>query len=154
MPAAARPEKLIATFGEAVAKKAAEWLGYEQPTEQPAKQEQPAKSLLAIPDFSNEWCDVSKIPLRRWLYGQHYIRGFATASIAERRGQVDARHHRRHRHGERPRAARRRRQRAGEKSGTGTEKSHNTKSPAAFMQQNWQALPRNPFQFPENQVAF
>jgi hypothetical protein len=40
------------------------------------------KPRLAIPAFSNDWCDVSKIPRRRWLYEQHYVRGFVTASIA------------------------------------------------------------------------
>jgi hypothetical protein len=37
-----------------------------------------------IPVFDNtDWCDVSKIERRRWLYGQHHIRGFATASIGD-----------------------------------------------------------------------
>ena len=40
------------------------------------------KPRLVIPGFSTDWCDVTKIARRQWLYGQHYIRGFATASIA------------------------------------------------------------------------
>jgi RecA-family ATPase len=40
-------------------------------------------AALTIPGFSDDWCDVTKIPRRRWLYGQHYIRGSATITIAE-----------------------------------------------------------------------
>jgi hypothetical protein len=36
----------------------------------------------AIPEFSTDWCDVTKVPRRRWLYGQHYIRKHLTATIA------------------------------------------------------------------------
>jgi hypothetical protein len=49
-----------------------------KPTEQPT-----TETRLAIPAFSSDWCDVTKIPRRRWLYGQHYVRGSATITIAE-----------------------------------------------------------------------
>jgi hypothetical protein len=42
------------------------------------------KKEAPIPEFStNWWCDVKQIPRRRWLYGQHYIRGHASATIAD-----------------------------------------------------------------------
>ena len=48
---------------------------------QPTSDEE-TKSHRSIPDFSTDWCDVTQIPRRQWLYEQHYIRGFVTASIA------------------------------------------------------------------------
>jgi hypothetical protein len=65
------------------AKRAKEESEREQEQEQPQPQPKAtSKPRLAIPAFSNDWCDVSKIPRRHWLYEQHYIRGFVTASIA------------------------------------------------------------------------
>jgi hypothetical protein len=52
--------------------------GWEQPEEQPK-----AKPVgRIIPAFRCDWCDVKKVARRRWLYGQHYIRGAASATIA------------------------------------------------------------------------
>lgn len=48
-----------------------------------SRQEQPRGPATEIPGFRSDWCDVSRLPRRRWLYGQHYIRGFATATIAD-----------------------------------------------------------------------
>jgi hypothetical protein len=38
-----------------------------------------AYALTATP---MEWCDITTIEPRDWIYGRHYIRGFATASVA------------------------------------------------------------------------
>jgi hypothetical protein len=41
------------------------------------------REVSSIPGLSDEWCDVTKVPRRQWLYGQHYIRGLVTSSVAE-----------------------------------------------------------------------
>jgi hypothetical protein len=57
--------------------------GQQTEQQEPEKLEPEEKSRLTIPNFSDDWCDVTKIPRRRWLYGQHYIRGAPTITIAE-----------------------------------------------------------------------
>jgi hypothetical protein len=39
--------------------------------------------LKAIPGFSDWWIDPTQIPRRQWRYAQHYVDGFASATIAD-----------------------------------------------------------------------
>jgi hypothetical protein len=52
--------------------------GWQQAEEQPRAK--PAGRV--IPAFSTDWCDVKKVARRRWMYGQHYVRGAVSGTVA------------------------------------------------------------------------
>jgi hypothetical protein len=49
---------------------------------EPKVEQKPKAAKRTIPEFNTDWCDVTKVPRRRWLYGQHYIRKAVSATIA------------------------------------------------------------------------
>jgi hypothetical protein len=50
---------------------------------EPAQPEEPKPEEPENKFFSTWWCDVRAIPRRRWLYGQHYIRGHGSTTVAD-----------------------------------------------------------------------
>jgi hypothetical protein len=50
--------------------------------DEPERQSAEEASCLQITAAPFQWCDPQRIPMRRWIYGKHYIRKFVSTTVS------------------------------------------------------------------------